>query len=157
MPGNACLEWSGNGKSRVLSSEGRACSSYLVEEIQTSAVPEKGTGYGFAPIDHDVLIATVRESSVNVSAGIAYAVDYNYSKVKEELEAAVSGYLKTLVAAWPSGDSSQNTTVYLSRIQAAMLEVDGVMDITSAMINGKNENMVLEWDQIPVLGEVTTV
>lgn len=99
----------------------------------------------------------MRESSVNVSAGIAYADDYNYSKVKEELEAAVSGYLKTLVAAWPSGDSSQNTTVYLSRIQAAMLEVDGVMDITSAMINGKNENMVLEWDQIPVLGEVTTV
>jgi len=38
-----------------------------------------------------------------------------------------------------------------------MLEVDGVMDITSTMINGKNENMVLEWDQIPVLGEVITV
>ena len=151
--------WNGPGtvKVVVLSSEGRACSSYLVEEIQTAAVPEKGTGYGFAPIDHDVLIATVRESSVNVSAGIVYADDYNYSKVKEELEVAVSGYLKTLVAAWPSGDSSQNTTVYLSKIQAAMLEVDGVMDITSTMINGKNENMVLEWDQIPVLGEVITV
>ena len=148
--------WNGPGtvKVVVLSSEGKACSDYLIQEIQSAALPERGTGYGFAPIDHDVLITSVRESVVNVSAGVVYEEDYNYSKIKTELEDAVSQYLKTLVAQWPSGDASQNTTVYLSKIQAAMLEVDGVLDITSIMLNGIAGNLILEWDQVPILGEV---
>ena len=151
--------WNGPGtvKVVVMSSAGRACSDYLMQEIQTAAVPEKGTGYGFAPIDHDVLIASVSEITVNISAGITYEDDYNFSKIKDELNTAVSNYLKTLVDAWPSGDASQNTTVYLSKLQAAMLEVEGVLDITSTKINGESSNLILDWDQIPVFGEVTAV
>jgi uncharacterized phage protein gp47/JayE len=45
--------------------------------------------------------------------------------------------------------------VYVSRLEAAVLEVTGVMDITNTSLNGSTSNLTLLWNQIPVKGTVT--
>ena len=47
-------------------------------------------------------------------------------------------------------------TVYIAKLQAAVLDVPGVVDITETQLNGSATNLILDWNQIPVVGEVST-
>ena len=49
---------------------------------------------------------------------------------------------------------SQSTTVRVSQIEARILSVKGVADISSTHLNGKAENLILDKYEIPVLEEV---
>lgn len=151
--------WNGAGtvKVVVLSSENGACSEYLIQQIQESASPTQGTGYGFAPIDHDVTVVSVEEVKVNVTAKFAYMSGCSWSSLKDAVTAKISEYLKSLAATWADGDPSTRTTVYIAKLQAAVLDVPGVVDITEAQLNGAASNLILDWDCIPVVGEVSTV
>lgn len=149
--------WNGPGTVKIvaISSESGACSEYLIKQIQDAACPEQGTGYGFAPIDHDVTVESVEAVKVNVTAKISYMSGYNWSSLKDAVTAKISGYLKTLAFEWADGDPSTKTTVYIAKLQAAVLDVPGVVDITETQLNGAASNLILDWNQIPVVGEVS--
>ena len=151
--------WNGAGTVKVvaISSVHGACSDYLVQQIQDEACPSKGTGYGFAPIDHDVTVVSVSVVKVNVVAKISYMSGYSWSSLKDAVAAKISEYLKSLAAVWADGDPSTKTTVYIAKLQAAVLDVPGVVDITETQLNGEASNLILDWDQIPEIGEVSTV
>mgnify|MGYP000903069951 CR=1 FL=1 len=149
--------WNGAGTVKVvaISSEHGACSEYLVQQIQTAACPTQGSGYGFAPIDHDVTVVSVDAVKVNVTAKLSYMSGYSWSSLKDTVTAKISEYLKSLAAVWADGDQSTKTTVYVAKLQAAVLDVPGVVDITDTQLNGATGNLILDWDQIPVVGEVS--
>lgn len=149
--------WNGPGTVKIvaISSESGACSEYLIKQIQDAACPEQGTGYGFAPIDHDVTVESVEAVKVNVTAKISYMSGYNWSSLKDAVTAKISGYLKTLASEWADGDPTTKTTVYIAKLQAAVLDVPGVVDITETQLNGATSNLILDWNQIPVVGEVS--
>ena len=149
--------WNGAGTVKVvaISSEHGACSEYLVQQIQNAACPTQGSGYGFAPIDHDVTVVSVDAVKVNVTAKLSYMSGYSWSSLKDTVTAKISEYLKSLAAVWADGDPSTKTTVYVAKLQAAVLDVPGVVDITDTQLNGATGNLILDWDQIPVAGEVS--
>ena len=149
--------WNGPGTVKIvaISSETGACTEYLIKQIQAAACPEPGTGYGFAPIDHDVTVESVEAVKVNVTAKISYMSGYNWSSLKDAVTAKISGYLKTLASEWADGDPTTKTTVYIAKLQAAVLDVPGVVDITETQLNGATSNLILDWNQIPVVGEVS--
>lgn len=149
--------WNGAGTVKVvaISSEHGACSEYLVQQIQTAACPTQGSGYGFAPIDHDVTVVSVDAVKVNVTAKLSYMSGYSWSSLKDTVTEKISEYLKSLAAVWAAGDQSTKTTVYVAKLQAAVLDVPGVVDITDTQLNGATGNLILDWDQIPVVGEVS--
>ncbi len=151
--------WNGAGTVKVvaISSEYGACSEYLVQQIQNAACPTQGSGYGFAPIDHDVTVVSVDAVKVNVTAKLSYMSGYSWSSLKDTVTAKISEYLKSLATVWADGDPSTKTTVYVAKLQAAVLDVPGVVDITETQLNGATGNLILNWDQIPVVGEVSTV
>ncbi len=151
--------WNGAGTVKVvaISSENGTCTEYLVQQIQEAASPTQGSGYGFAPIDHDVTVISVEAVKVKVTAKFAYMSGYSWNSLKDAVTAKISEYLKSLAAAWAAGDPSTKTTVYIAKLQAAILDVPGVVDITETTLNGIAANLVLDWDQIPVVGEVTAV
>lgn len=151
--------WNGAGTVKVvaISSTFGVCSEYLIQQIQEAACPSKGTGYGFAPIDHDVTVVSVSVVKVNVAAKISYMSGYSWSSLKDAVTAKISEYLKSLAAVWADGDPSTKTTVYIAKLQAAVLDVPGVVDITETQLNGEASNLILDWDQIPEIGEVSTV
>lgn len=153
--------WNGPGTVKVVveSADYGACSSYLINQIQEAAVPsEGGTGYGFAPIDHDVTIESVTEVPVNIVTTITYTAGYSWATIGDQITAAIANYIKSIAIAWPDGDATTEALVYVSRLEAAVLNVTGVTDITGTTLNGSTTNLRLDSDEIPVMGtlEVTT-
>ena len=150
--------WNGPSTVKVVvfSSEFGACSEYLVSQIQKEACPVPRMGYGFAPIDHDTTIESVEAVKVDVITKISYMSGYSWSSLKDAVTAKISEYLKSLASEWADGDISTKTTVYIAKLQAAVLDVPGVVDITETQLNGAATNLILDWNQIPVVGEVST-
>lgn len=150
--------WNGAGtvKCVVISSEYGAISAYLVNQIQEAAVPtEGGTGYGFAPIDHTVTIESVEEVTVDVSTTITLSNGYSWDSVKDEVETAIGNYFRSLAQSWGDGEADDFIRIYISRLESAVLDVPGVIDIQGTTLNEVGQNLDLDSDQIPVLGEVT--
>ena len=153
--------WDGPGTVKVVvqAADYGAPSSYLVDQIQEALVPtDGGTGYGYAPIDHDVTVAAVTEVTVNVATTITYTPGYSWATIGEQITAAVEGYIKSIAQAWSEGDARTEALVYVSRLEAAVLNVTGVTDITGTTLNGSTTNLHRDSDEIPVMGtlEVTT-
>ena len=150
--------WDGPGtvKVVVISSSFGICSEYLIKRIQEAAVPtEEGSGYGFAPIDHTVTVESVEAVKVNVVTKISYMSGYSWSSIGMAVKEKIAEYLKSIAAEWKNGDETTKSTIYVSKLQAAVLDVEGVVDISGTTLNGSSANLVLNWNQIPVLGEVT--
>jgi len=147
--------WNGVGtvKVVVISSDYGEPSSYLINQIQEALVPtDGGTGYGYAPIDHDVTVAAVTPVTVNVSTTITYTAGYSWATIGDQITAAVEGYIKSIAEAWSEGDARTEALVYVSRLEAAVLNVTGVTDIQGTTLNGSTTNLHLDSDEIPVMG-----
>lgn len=150
--------WNGAGtvKVVVISANYDEPTSYLVDQIQEMLVPtDGGTGYGYAPIDHDVTVVSVTGVTVNVETTITYTAGYSWSTIGDEITAAIEGYIKSVAQDWPDGDARTEALVYVSRLEAAVLNVTGVTDIQSTKLNNSTTNLHLDWDEIPLMGTLT--
>ena len=147
--------WDGVGTVKVVvqAADGGVPSTYLINQIQEALVPtDGGTGYGFAPIDHDVTVAAVTPVTVNVSTTITYTAGYSWATIGDQITAAIDGYIESIAEAWSEGDARTEALVYVSRLEAAVLNVTGVTDIQGTTLNGSTTNLHLDSDEIPVMG-----
>ena len=80
--------WKGAGtvKAVLISSDYTAVSDYLIGQIRSEAVPAKGSGYGWAPIGHDLTIESVKEVVISVSTQVTYAAGYSNSNLSEKIK-----------------------------------------------------------------------
>lgn len=149
--------WNGGGtvKAVLISEEYGTVSSYLVDEIQEAMCPTPSKGYGIAAIGHDMTVLSVGSVTVNIATSITFMTGYSWAACETEIKAAIEEYLAAQRAAWANGDENTYITVYVSRIESAILSVQGVLDVGDTELNGSGNNLVLTWDKIPVLGTVT--
>lgn len=148
--------WNGGGtvKAVLISSDYGKVSEYLVKEIQDKMCPTPKAGYGIAAIGHDMTVESVKELNVNVKSNITFATGNTWSSCKNEIIAAVSSYIADQRKAWANGDENTYITIYISRIESAILTCSSVLDIGDTSINGNTSNLVLSWDTIPTMGTV---
>lgn len=99
------------------------------------------------PIGATVTVESAEGLPVNVSATIVIDSTTTIEKVKEEFEAALNEYLKSIAF-------SKYMLVY-NRIAYMLLDIDGVVDYTSLTVNDSTENITIADNQVPVLGTVT--
>ncbi len=147
--------WNGPGtvKAVVISSDYTEPSEYLINQIREALVPsDGGTGYGYAPIDHDVTVAAVTPVTVNVETSITYTEGYSWASIGALITAAIEGYIKSVAQEWADGDARTESLVYVSRLEAAVLNVTGVTDIQNTTLNGATTNLHLDSEEIPVMG-----
>ena len=133
-------------------------SDELVDEVQTIVDPlqNQGEGDGFAPIDHQVIIEAVEGVNVNISTSILFDDGYTAEGSKSQIENAVASYISELCKSWESNEL-EGMYVRVSRIEASILTVEGVLDVMGTTINGVEQNVVLNYKQIPIMGGVTIV
>ncbi|MFD1885903.1 baseplate J/gp47 family protein [Paenibacillus wenxiniae] len=147
--------WQGGGtvKCTVISSDGRKPSSELIARIQTAIDPEvnKGQGLGLAPIGHRVTIAGVEEVVITVSAKLTLTPGTTIGQVQADVNEALSSYIKSLTADWRN---QEQIIVRVSQLDARMLGVKGVADVSNTTINGQAGNVTLGAEQIAVWGGV---
>lgn len=145
----------GTVKLVILAADNRAPSEELLQQIQTAIDPTQnaGDGLGLAPIGHVVHVVGVTAQKVNITLHITYAHGWEWDSAKSYIEKVIDDYLLELSRSWASSDF---ITVRISQIESRILAECATMvtDLGGTEINGKEENLVLDADSIPVRGTV---
>lgn len=124
------------------------------------------SGLGIVPIGHDTIVRSATGVTINIGFTLIYEDDYNFEAVKSDIEKSLKSYITELVESW--GDmanyqeaiSKKYKTRFLelqvNKIGGLLIDIAGIRDYEpgSITINGEGANLELEWDEIPVLGEV---
>lgn len=121
-------------------------------DIQQLLDPEPhGEGLGTAPIGHRVTVSTVSEVFIDISSAVLLESGYSLSSVQADAAEAISKYLADL--------SFVDDVVRVAHVEAAILSIAGVRDISFTALNGNSENIVLaqQYDnyEVPISGSLT--
>ncbi|MBU5331407.1 baseplate J/gp47 family protein [Anaerocolumna aminovalerica] len=134
----------------IINSEYRAPSNELISETQEVIDPTKsGEGVGMAPIGHIVSIQGVEEVEINISTSLTLDEGYIWEDVSSAVNAAIDSYLLSLSKTWAD---TENIIVRVSQLEAKILDVAGILDISETQINGDTSNITLSNKQIPIRG-----
>lgn len=156
--------WDGGGtiKLSVIDTNYNVLTSDFLTNLKESIDPENnsGEGLGIAPIGHKVTIVTPTEVTININANLTLMQGYSLSQVEDNIKIAIGNYINNLRQHW--GDSSEtntySTAVYIARVNASILSVEGVANVTGTTINDVEEDLILLEDkttqELPKLGEV---
>lgn len=159
--------WNGGGtvKCSVLGSDFLPASSQLVQNVQNAIdpPPNQGLGLGLAPIGAQVTIVAPTSVSVNVSATLALSPGYSIEQVQSLVESSIQAYLLTVRQEWgtmsTSGSVQYSANVYVSRVVAAIVGTEGVLNATNVTLNGGTADLILTetgtTQQVPIIGTVT--
>lgn len=156
-----CDEYNGIGNSKVfplwngantvkvsiLSASNKRATQELVTEFQEYLDPNTtGMGDGVAPIGAFVTVTTATEVPLNVTATIT--LKDGYSEVSG-IDEAISNYCGSI--------AYKKTQVSYMGVGATILGVDCVESISNLTINDGVNDIVLDDEEIPVLGKCTWV
>ncbi len=131
-------------------------SSSIVDAVQEAVDPTQtsGEGDGMAPICHHVRIIAATGVVVNISATLTLSESYTIEAVKDSIERALAEYFLSLRQSWED-NALLPTVVRVAQIEAKILTVTGVLDVSNTRLNGSDENLTLTYEKIPLMGEVT--
>jgi uncharacterized phage protein gp47/JayE len=147
--------WNGPGTVRlvILGADHLPADTGLVDRVQELIdPPPQGEGYGIAPIGHIVTVESAKPVMINVETTLLLDTGFTPESVLHEVQAKIEAYLDELRKSWQ--DTNQ-IIVRVALIDARILDVPGVLDVTGTKINGVAGNATLEDDEVPVLGTVT--
>jgi len=147
--------WNGGGTVllTILDSSYNKASDTLIETVQETIDPtQDGGGYGTAPIGHVVTVRTVDEVEINIKSTFTFEEGYSFDTLKSAMTEAIEAYLLEIRKVWADDDAS---VVRISQIEARILKIDGVVDISDTKINGTAANLTLGTYEIPVMGVIS--
>lgn len=125
----------------------------LVSEVQEIIDPidRQGEGEGEAPIFHMVDICPCTGQRIEIQADIVIDGGYTWENMLPDIEKGVDQYFLELAKGW---ENTENIIVRILKVNTAIASVEGVVDIQNTLLNGKEENAVLDPNQIPIRGEI---
>lgn len=142
----------GNVRIVVINSEFEVPSDTLIEQIQEAIDPSQdGEGTGIAPIGHIVNVEGVATLPVIVATTVTCDAGYVFEDIKSHIETKIKEYLLSIAQTWAD---NENLVVRRSQIEAAILSIPYVLDVTDTTLNGDTENIILDSDTIPIFGGV---
>lgn len=147
--------WQGGGtvKCTIITSDFSPPTKQMIDGVQTviDPVANQGKGLGHAPIGHAVTIAGVVGTPINVETTVTLQSGMVIGQVQDDIKNALSEYLLSLRRVWKD---ENRVVVRVAQIEARVLNVPGIVDITNTKLNGSAANVELGEEQIPMLGTV---
>lgn len=146
--------WNGGGtvKLTILDSNYNKASDVLIADVQREICPDfTDEGLGVAPIGHIVTVDTAEEVKIKVQSKVTISDTASLETIKEYATAAIEKYLLEQRKIWEDSDS---IVIRKAQIEAIILNIDGVVDVSNTTLNNKSGNIELTKYQIPVLSEV---
>ena len=156
--------WDGGGtvKVSVVDASFDPISSHFKDIIQEMIdPPPQGEGLGLAPIGHKVTVVAPSELTINIETTLVLMTGYTKNQVTGPITDALEQYLLDIRRNWGVGDEFNQYVVgvYISRINAAILNVPGIANVTNTKINSIANDLLLtenaQLQELPVLGVVT--
>lgn len=118
----------------------KAISSGIVPKVQSYIDTVR-------PIGATVTVQSPQALTINVTANILLDKSRTASEIKQDFEAALDEFLKDMIF--------ENYRVSYAKIGNLLLDIPGVEDFDTLLINGKNGNVMIGAKQIPVNGTVS--
>jgi uncharacterized phage protein gp47/JayE len=133
--------WNGNGtvKVVVVNSEKRSPSASVIQAVADYIETVRTVGA-------DVTVVGVTEVPINVSAMITLANGVTLADAEADIRARITEYFKQI--------AFYETTVRYTAIGNAILDAKGVIDYANLTVNGSVTNVILNDDEVPILGAV---
>ena len=152
--------WNGGGTVKIsfINSDMTIPSSEFVDEVQTIIDPitNHGEGLGIAPIGHHVTVVAPTAQTVNVSATVELLNNYALSNIVDEIRDKIAEYIEECQGNW---ENTNTLRIYIARVIAAILTVEGVDNVTNVKINNQASDLVLTQTAatqlFPVIGDIT--
>jgi len=134
--------WDGPGTVKVVIIDGnkRAASPELLAVV-TAHIEES------RPIGAAVTVVSAAEKQINIAADVTLASGYTINQVQQLYQEAVAGFFKEIALV-------ENYVSY-AQLGRILLETPGVGDYSGLLVNGAANNVLLNEDEVPVLGTVT--
>jgi len=101
----------------------------------------------------------VTATPIPVTASVILGKGISIEDVKPVAEKAIKEYFAKERAAWGKKSDTEGTTVRPAYILMSLLNIPGVVDVTSVKVRGLEENTSVGAEAVPVLGtlELTKV
>lgn len=148
--------WKGGGtvKCTVITSEWTAPPQSMIDDIQTTVDPTQnsGKGLGIAPIGHAVTIAAVKPMLIDVTTKIVLDTGMTIGQVEGDIKKVIEAYFLNLRMNWAK---LTGIVVRISQIEAAIVNVTGVIDVSGTTLNSQLNNLTLLEEEVPMLKAVT--
>ena len=128
--------------------DGQPADEELIGRVQAHIDPgSKGLGEGEAPIGAYCYVSGAEAVKLALSMTVQTLPGAEQETVTAAIKAAVAAYLK--------GVAFAQDYVSYARINAAVLEAEGVQDVSGLTVNGATANVAIGERQVAVLGEVS--
>ncbi len=136
-----------------LDSEYKTPNRTLVSDVQEIVDPagKQGAGEGKATIFHVVDIYPCISETVRIEAKITIDTGYAWEDLLPSIQEKIDGYFLELARGW---ENEEYITVRILRVNAAIAGVEGIVDVQDTALNGKEENLLLDPNAIPVRGVI---
>ncbi len=149
-----CEDWLGAGTVgvAVTDSENQVPDQTLIDTVQSVLDPNSGDGTGIAPIGHIVTVVGAEAEEINVSVSVSLAEGLSESSYISKIQSCVASYIAKKNQSWEDED----IYIYTSQISAAILDIEGVVDVSDISVNDSKTYIYLQ-DKIGAAGstEVT--
>ena len=120
-----------------------------------------GQGIGLVPIGHQVIVTTPSRHVINIRLIVELQPGMSVGQVSQLIEDVISAHFKLLRSQWgDANDSNQHSTiVFRSRLSAAVLTVQGVVNVSRLLLNGEDADIILsqtrDLQEVPILGGIS--
>lgn len=150
--------WQGGGtvKAIIIGADYKEASADLVTIVKNKMDPDDGLGGGLCPIGHVLTVASAAGVNITIAATVTPQTGTTTAELQTAIEQAMENYLEELRKNWEDEyqTNHQGLVVRLAEIESRILNVDGVIDVADATINGTASNLSLDDSEIPLLEEV---
>ena len=150
--------WAGGGTVRLLLLDEKLSvpTADLLERVQQLFDPRglaagQGAGLGLAPIGHVVTVAAAEARTGDVALQLPLREGWQAAAVAAAVRGCVEGYLADLRTEWAA---AEHLTVRISQLEARILQLPGVLDVSGLTLAGTAANLQLSDTEIPVRGQV---
>jgi uncharacterized phage protein gp47/JayE len=133
--------WSGGGTVKVIiiSDERGPVTVNKVTEVYNHIESQR-------PVGVEVTVESALAKNVNISASLTLKDGEALEEIRPKLEDELEEYFKSI--------AFKESDIKYSRIGNIILSIDGVIDYTSLLVNNGTSNIILQQNEVPLLGTV---
>lgn len=148
----------------ILDSNYMPATTELIATVQEilDPVPYHQQGIGRVPIGHYTTVETAKTQDIGIQCNLTLEAGVTFEDVQAEIYDTVNVYLGEVRESFqkeydPTNKQKLGLTIRQAHIDTRILDIDGVLDLQDTLINGKDGNITLPMDTIPIIGVVSHV
>lgn len=99
-------------------------------------------------------VDTIQEEAIDISMNIVLMRNEGIENIEASIKNEIDKYLLELRKTW---EDTTSIVVRVSQIEARILNIDDILDVSNTKMNGMASNMKISSNNIPTIGTVEVI